>query len=109
MASPIAGCHYPRSVGEFQAWFGTDADCLDYLEWMRWPSGFVCPGSGDEGGWRLGDGRFWCSGCGRRMSETAGTIFEPDPRSAAGCFTTCWLLATQSSSWLSWRPPSSLS
>ena len=22
----------PRSVGEFQAWFRTDADCLDYLD-----------------------------------------------------------------------------
>src|SRR5512132_751998 len=46
--------HYPRSVGEFQAWFRTDADCLDYLEWMRWPRGFVCPGCGNGGGWRLG-------------------------------------------------------
>lgn len=35
---PIAGTHYPRSAGEFQAWFGTDADCLDYLEWLRWSS-----------------------------------------------------------------------
>jgi hypothetical protein len=24
--------HYPRSTGEFQAWFRTDEDCLDYLE-----------------------------------------------------------------------------
>ena len=33
MAYPRAGKHYPGSVGEFQAWFRTDADCLDYLEW----------------------------------------------------------------------------
>jgi hypothetical protein len=26
------GVHYPRSTGEFQAWFRTDEDCLDYLE-----------------------------------------------------------------------------
>ncbi|MCA1702909.1 MAG: transposase, partial [Actinobacteria bacterium] len=25
------------------SWFPTDADCLDYLEWLRWPDGFVCP------------------------------------------------------------------
>jgi len=37
-------------VGEFQAWFRTDADCLDYLEWLRWPAGFVCPGCGHAGG-----------------------------------------------------------
>ena len=46
---PRAGKHYPRSVGEFQAWFRTDADCLDYLEWLRWPAGFVCPGCGHGG------------------------------------------------------------
>ncbi|MEX6430738.1 transposase, partial [Ferrimicrobium acidiphilum] len=40
---PKGGVHYPRSTGEFQSWFGTDADCLDYLAWLRWPKGFVCP------------------------------------------------------------------
>ena len=30
MDPPRAGTDYPRSVGEFQAWFRTDADCLDY-------------------------------------------------------------------------------
>src|ERR1039458_4174072 len=40
---PRAGAQYPRSLGEFHAWFQTDADCLDYLKWLRWPSGFVCP------------------------------------------------------------------
>jgi hypothetical protein len=42
----MAGRQYPRSLGEFQVWFSTDADCLDYLEWLRWPQGFVCPGCG---------------------------------------------------------------
>lgn len=29
------GRDYPRSVGEFLAWFGTDEDCRDYLAWLR--------------------------------------------------------------------------
>jgi hypothetical protein len=58
------------------AWFATDADCLDYLEWLRWPEGFVCPRCGHDGGWRLGDGRFGCAGCRQRWSVTAGTIFD---------------------------------
>jgi len=53
MDRPCVGVHYPRSVGEFQAWFRTDADCLDYLEWLRWPNGFVCPHCGHAGGWWL--------------------------------------------------------
>ena len=36
MHHPRAGAHYPRSVGEFHAWFPTDSDCLDFLEWLRW-------------------------------------------------------------------------
>ena len=34
--TPQVGQHYPRSTGEFQSWFGTDAACLDYLDWLRW-------------------------------------------------------------------------
>ncbi|MGO1537579.1 MAG: transposase [Yaniella sp.] len=30
-------------MGEFQSWFPTDADCLDFLESLRWPAGFICP------------------------------------------------------------------
>jgi hypothetical protein len=72
MAMPVAGAHYPRSTGEFLAWFRTDEDCLDYLEWLRWPGGFACPGCGHAGGWRLDDGRVKCGGCGKRTSVTAG-------------------------------------
>jgi hypothetical protein len=63
-------------VGELQAWFRTDADCLDYLAWVRSPAGFVCPDWQHGGGWRLGDGRFECAGSGHRTSVTAGTILD---------------------------------
>ncbi len=93
MAHPHAGTHYPRSLGEFQAWFRTDADCLDYLEWLRWPGAFTCPDCG-LGGWRLGDGRFMCSGCGGRTSVTAGTIFDRTRTPLTVWFSACWLFAT---------------
>ena len=93
MEHPRAGTDYPRSLGEFQAWFRTDADCLDYLEWLRWPCGFVCPICGHEGGWRLGDGRFRCCGCGGRTSVTAGTIFDRTRTPLTVWFNACWLLA----------------
>ena len=93
MEHPNAGTHYPRSVGEFQSWFQTDADCSDYLEWLRWPTGFACPACG-HGGWRLGDGRFMCSGCGGRTSVTAGTIFDRTRTPLTVWFTACWLFAT---------------
>ena len=94
MEHPRAGAHYPRAVGEFQAWFRNDADCLDYLEWLRWPAGFACSDCGHDGGWRLGDGRFRCSGCGGRRSVTAGTIFDRTRTPLTVWFNACWLFAT---------------
>ena len=94
MGHPRAGTHYPKSVGEFQAWFRTDADCLDYLEWLRWPAGFGCSGCGRDTGWRLGDGRYMCSKCGSRTSVTAGTIFDRTRTPLTVWFTACWLFAT---------------
>lgn len=77
------------------AWFPTDADCLDYLEWLRWPEGFVCPGCGHRGGWRMADGRFRCGECDERTSVTAGTIFDRTRTPLTVWFMTCWLFATQ--------------
>jgi transposase-like protein len=90
---PRPGKHYPRSVGEFQAWFGTDAECLDYLEWLRWPSGFVCPACSRNEGWRVSDARFKCAGCGGRTSVTAGTIFDRTRTPLTVWFNACWLFA----------------
>ena len=94
MNYPRASTHYPKSVGEFQAWFRTDADCLDYLQWLRWPAGFVCPDCGCTKSWRLRDGRFMCSECGGRASVTAGTIFDRTRTPLTVWFTACWRFAT---------------
>ena len=90
MGHPRAGTHYPGSVGAFKAWFRTDADCSDYLEWLRWPNGFECPGCGHCGGWRLGDSRYECSECGDRSSVTAGTIFDRTRTPLTVWFAACW-------------------
>ena len=93
--SPLAGAHYPRSVGEFQAWFSSDADCLDYLEWLRWPEGFVCPECGHIRAWQLADGRYECRECHERTSVTAGTIFDRTRTPLTVWFMGCRLFATQ--------------
>jgi transposase-like protein len=93
-ARPRAGVHYPRSAGEFRAWFGTDEDCLDFLDWLRWPGGFVCPRCGHEGGWRVSDGGYKCAGCGRRSAVTAGTLFDRRRTPLTVWFAACWLFAS---------------
>lgn len=70
------GVHHPCSLAEFQAWFHTDADCRDYLEWLRWANGFVCCRCGNPSGWRAADGSFKCTCCKIRTAVTAGTLFD---------------------------------
>ena len=93
MVDPTPGRHYPQSLGEFHAWFRTDADCLDYLAWLRWPDGFVCPKCHRRGGWETGDGRFICR-CDSRTSITAGTIFDRTRTPLTMWFMVCWLFAS---------------
>lgn len=89
-----AGKHYPRSLGEFQAWFRTDAGCPDDLQWLRRLTGFVCPACLGRDGWRLGDGRPKWTACGVRCSVTAGTIFDRTRTPLTLWFTACRLFAT---------------
>lgn len=77
-----------------QTWFASDAACLDYLEWLRWPDGFVCPSCAGAGGWRLGDGRWRCRACGSSVSVTAGTIFDRTRTPLTVWFAACWAFAT---------------
>lgn len=91
---PQVGADYPRSLGEFQAWFASDADCLDYLEWLRWPDGFVCPHCGNPGGWRVADGSLKCAGCKAQTAVTAGTLFDRRRTPLTVWFAVCWQFAT---------------
>lgn len=85
---------YPRSVGELRSWFPTDADCLDYLDWLAWPDGFVCPQCGHAGGWWVADGRYQCAGCGVRTSVTAGTLFDRRRTPLTVWFEVVWAFAS---------------
>ena len=71
-----AGVDYPSSYAEVRSWFDEDWKCLDYLDWLRWPEGFQCPHCDGVLGWRLKDARWKCAGCDRKVSATAGAIFD---------------------------------
>ena len=94
MVALRGGQDYPRSVGEFLSWFGTDADCRDYLAWLRWPDGFVCDECGHIDGWQLADGRWECAACSHRTSVTAATIFDRTRTPLTVWFHACWSFAT---------------
>jgi hypothetical protein len=80
-------------VGEFQAWFGTDADCVDYLEWVRWPRVRV-PGVRPEQELAAGGRPHHVRRRGCRTSVTAGTVSDRTRTPLTVWFTACWLFAT---------------
>jgi transposase-like protein len=92
---PIGGVDYPRTFQEFRDWFPDEAACLDYLEGLRWPDGFVCPECGCAGGWRIGQRRMWmCAACARKTSVTAGTIFHRSHTPLATWFAAVWFVTS---------------
>ena len=86
---------YPGTWQQFRAWFPDEKSCVAYLEHLRWPSGFRCPGCAGDKGWRLNDGHWVCSGCARRVSVTAGTIFDRSRVPLADWFTAVWFMTNQ--------------
>ncbi|MGH2761547.1 MAG: IS1595 family transposase [Thermoleophilaceae bacterium] len=90
----VAGRDYPGSYAALRAWFDEDWKCLDYLDWLRWPDGFLCPHCGSDAGWRAPDRRWRCAGCDRRVSATAGTIFHGTRTPLTVWFAAGWQLVS---------------
>jgi len=67
---------YPQTLLELERRFSTDDACRKYLELLRWPGGFVCPGCGGRDAWAMKDELWLCWSCRRQVSVTAGTIFH---------------------------------
>jgi len=60
IADPAAsGQGLPKDYAISSAGFLMIAACLDYLDWLRWPSGFSCPKCFGGTAWLLKDGRWW--------------------------------------------------
>lgn len=92
---PVGGVDYPRTFQEFRDWFPDDDACLDYLEGLRWPDGFVCPVCDGKVGWRITQRRMWmCASCGRKTSVTAGTIFHRSHTPISTWFAAAWFVTS---------------
>ena len=86
---------YPGTWQEFSSWFADEQACTAYLEQLRWPTGVRCPKCDGTKGWRTADGRWSCSGCGRKVSVTAGTIFDRSRISLHEWFAAAWYMTNQ--------------
>ena len=66
---------YPRTRAEFNAWYSSEAACLDYLMRLRWPKGYQCP-CGEKKMWRRGRGTLKCSACRRETAILSSTLLH---------------------------------
>lgn len=90
-------CTTRGSLADLRGWFPNDAACLDYLDWLRWPDGFVCAYCGSGVAWQLRDGRYSCGGCKRRVRVTAGTIFHGTRTPLTVWLEAAWLMMASKS------------
>ena len=88
---------YPRTVLELEDRFSTEAECLDYLAKLRWPSGFVCPRCQATGGWQASRARWICQACRHQASVLAGTVFQDTHKPLRMWFRAVWHVTSQKS------------
>jgi transposase-like protein len=67
---------FPKTLPEFEARFGTEEQCRDFLEKLRWHDGFVCPRCKRKDAWWWNSRGLHECECGLQTSVTAGTIFH---------------------------------
>lgn len=92
---PIGGVNYPATLQEFDEWFPTEQACLDYLQKLRWPDGFVCPVCNGRKAWQMSTGLFRCSVCKHKVSIIAGTVFQGTRKPLRIWFQAIWYVTSQ--------------
>jgi transposase-like protein len=101
MAQPVGGRDFPRTSTEIKQWFPTQVECLDYLEWLRWPDGIECRACVAPDGWHTGRGDWLCASCGNRTSILAGTIFERTRVRLPQWFELAWRMTSEKTAGIS--------
>lgn len=85
------------SLPEFQAAYGSEAQCAEQLFAWRWPNGFVCPECGHAKGYTEIKTRelLQCKHCRHQTSLTAGTVFAYSKLPLTVWFLALYLLTQQ--------------
>lgn len=94
-AHPVVGIDYPGTLQEFDDWFPTEQACLDYLQKLRWPDGFICPVCAGRKAWKMETGLYRCSRCKKKNSVIAGTIFQGTRKPLRLWFQAIWYITSQ--------------
>jgi transposase-like protein len=88
---------FPTNQKEFNALIASEDACQRYLVSIRWPDGFICPGCGHQLAWALATGQYKCRQCRKRVSVTAGTLFQDTRFPLRVWFQAIWYVISQKS------------
>ena len=79
-------------------WFATEEACLDYVERLRWPDGFICPACGIHAEpYRASRQRLMCRSCQHQTSVTTDTIFQKTRTPLRVWLAGAWYVRTRNS------------
>jgi transposase-like protein len=85
----------PQDFPAFNARFGTDEHCREYLFKARWPDGFRCASCGHNDAYALRTRIVYeCMACRKQHSLLAGTIFEQTKTGLAKWFLAIYLVTS---------------
>src|SRR4051794_35816716 len=85
----------PQDFLEFNARFGTEEQCREYLFRARWPDDFRCDGCGHDHAYTLRTRLVYeCVACRKQHSLLAGTIFEQTKTALARWFLAIYLVTS---------------
>src|SRR3954470_1451486 len=85
----------PQDFLEFNARFGTEEQCREYLFRARWPDDFRCDGCGHDHAYTLRTRLVYeCVACRKQHSLLAGTIFEQTKTGLARWFLAIYLVTS---------------
>lgn len=83
-----------KSIFDFQDYFKTDDDCLEFFKNRIFPNGVFCVHCQNENVYQCEDKLYKCSSCKKRFSIRTGTIFENSRVALKKWFTAMYLLDT---------------
>ena len=85
----------PKNQIEFEKMFATEAQCLQYIEELRFGTGYSCRKCKHNEHWSNNRGILICKRCRDEVSITTGTIFHRSKLPLVIIFRTIWWMVAQ--------------
>ncbi len=86
---------YPRNQEEFDKWFSTEEQCIEYIQDIRWPNGPKCIKCETGKVWKINEQIYKCSKCRKKIYLLAGTLFHGKHKPLTTWFRAIWWMVAQ--------------